>query len=96
MVVTDMTLHHWHISTHCQQVLLWWESTHMPCAVLHAVTTMRHLMRQISTRFHCSGERHVKMTFYNRMSQQEVNTRNSSGDEIPERELALFCYPSCV
>ena len=23
-------------------------------------------------------------------------TRNSSGDEIPERDIALFCYSSCV
>ena len=24
------------------------------------------------------------------------STRNSSGDERPERDIALFCYPSCI
>jgi len=23
-------------------------------------------------------------------------TRNSSGDEIPKCDIALFCYPSCI
>jgi len=25
-----------------------------------------------------------------------MNTKNSPGGEIPERDIALFCYPSCV
>jgi len=27
---------------------------------------------------------------------KRTSTRNSSGDEIPERDIALFCYPCCV
>jgi len=27
---------------------------------------------------------------------QHIKTRNSSVDEIPERDIALFCYPSCI
>jgi len=25
-----------------------------------------------------------------------MHVRNSSGDEIPERDIALFCHPYCV
>jgi len=27
---------------------------------------------------------------------KSLRTRNSSGDEIPESDIALFCYPSCI
>jgi len=28
--------------------------------------------------------------------QVQVSTRNLSGDEVPKRDIALFCYPFCV
>ena len=28
--------------------------------------------------------------------EHDLCTRKLSGDEIPERDIDLFCYPSCV